>query len=341
MDSNAIDFRLLLEQLPAIVWATDRELRFVYARGAGLIALGLHADEVVGLSLQEYLGRDADAEAALNAHRAALEGVPSVYEDFWQGRAYAVHVEPWREASSGIVGTLAVALDVTEHKRAEEALAGSERELEDFFDSAPIGLNWIGPDGVILYANQAEADLLGYARKDYIGRHIGEFHADADVVVDVLERLRRGETLQAYEARLRARDGSIKHVLISANVRWQDGHFVHSRCFTRDITDRKRMEEARRQADVLQHVANLAHAAAHEINNPLAVVSGYVGLMARTATPEMAPRLDACREAIRRIAQILSEMNSLAQLELARDWPADLPPMLDLRASSEHGDRPR
>jgi PAS domain S-box-containing protein len=338
MDSTTthIDFRLLLEQLPAIVWATDRELRFVYARGAGLVALGLGADEVVGRSLQDYLvaEADADASATLNAHRAALEGVPAVYEDYWQGRAYQVHVEPWRSATNGIVGTLAVALDITDHMRAEEALAGSERELADFFDSAPIGLKWIGPNGVVLYANQAELDLLGYARGEYVGRHIADFHADGDVLDDILARLNRGETLQAYEARLRARDGSIKHVLISANVRWQDGHFVHSRCFTRDITDRRRMEEARQKADLLQHVAGLAHAAAHEINNPLAVVSGHIDLLARRAVPETTPHLDACREAVRRIAEILSTMNSLAQLELARGWPADLPPMLDLRASS-------
>ena len=48
--TKEIDFRLLLEQLPAIVWATDRDLRFVYSRGAGLVALGLGADEVVGLA---------------------------------------------------------------------------------------------------------------------------------------------------------------------------------------------------------------------------------------------------------------------------------------------------
>jgi len=82
MDSTRIDFRLLLEQLPAIVWATDRELRFVYARGAGLIALGLGADEVVGLCLEEYLGRDYDhlllslrrARAAMEARDTELQG---------------------------------------------------------------------------------------------------------------------------------------------------------------------------------------------------------------------------------------------------------------------------
>ena len=66
-----IDFRLLLEQLPAIVWATDLDLRFVYSRGAGLAALGLGADEVVGLSLSDYLGTPDPADPTLAAHLAA------------------------------------------------------------------------------------------------------------------------------------------------------------------------------------------------------------------------------------------------------------------------------
>src|SRR5437879_12376449 len=89
-----IAFRLLLEQLPAIVWATDRDLCFHYARGAGLVALGLGADDVVGLSLSDYLGtRDPD-DPTLAAHRAALHGVPAVYEPRPAGRIQQVPLAP-------------------------------------------------------------------------------------------------------------------------------------------------------------------------------------------------------------------------------------------------------
>jgi PAS domain S-box-containing protein len=329
-----IDFRLLLEQLPAIVWATDRDLRFVYSRGAGLAALGLGADEVVGLSLTDYLGTRDPEDPTLTAHRVALEGVPTVYELAREGRVYQVHVEPWRPGSAGIVGVIGVALDITERARAEAALVRSERVLADFFDSAALGLHWIGPDGTLLRANQADLDLLGYTRAEYVGRRIAEFHVDPEVITDVLHRLARGETVGVCEARLRAKDGSIKHVLISANALREDGRFVHARCFTRDITDQRRVEEARRQTELFEHVASLAHAAAHEINNPLAVIYGQVDLIARTAGPETAPRIEACRVAIARIADIVDRMQSLARLELSRGWPPDLPPMLDLKASS-------
>jgi len=339
--SKEIDFRLLLEQLPAIVWATDRDLRYVYSRGAGLTALGLGADEVVGLSLTDYLGTRDPADPTLAAHYAALGGVPTVYELRQERRVYQVHVEPWRAGSDGIVGVLGVALDITDRARAEEALVRSEHALAEFFENAALGLLWIGPDGVVLRVNQTELDLLGYSRDEYVGRHIAQFHVDPDAIIEILARLVRGETVDAWEARLRAKDGSIKHVLMAANVLRENGRFVHTRCFTRDITDRRRMEEARREADLLQHVASLAHAAAHEINNPLAVINGSVDLIARTVGAEMAPRIEACRESIARIAEILDRMNHLARLQLSQGWPADLPPMLDLKASSAAPASPR
>ncbi len=118
-----------------------------------------------------------------------------------------------------------------------------EQELRDFVENAAIGLHWVGPDGTVLWANDAEMKLLGYTPEEYIGRKIMDFHADADVIAEILQRLSRNEQLQGYEARLRCKDGSIRHVSITSNVYWENGRFVHTRCFTRDITDQKRSEE--------------------------------------------------------------------------------------------------
>ena len=112
----------------------------------------------------------------------------------------------------------------------------------DFFENAAVPLHWVGPDGVILRANQAELDLLGYAREEYVGRNIVEFHADAEVIADILRRLSAGETLRDHPARLRCKDGSIRHVLVNSNVCFEDDKFVHTRCFTSDITERKQAQ---------------------------------------------------------------------------------------------------
>ncbi len=132
--------------------------------------------------------------------------------------------------------------DITERKQAERELQRREAELTDFFENAAIGLHWVGPDGTILRVNQAELDMLGYTRDEYVGRNIGEFHVDQPVVEDILARLQAGEVLQNYEARLRCKDGGTKHVRIDSNVYREHGMFIHTRCFTQDITERKRTE---------------------------------------------------------------------------------------------------
>jgi diguanylate cyclase (GGDEF)-like protein/PAS domain S-box-containing protein len=129
-------------------------------------------------------------------------------------------------------------------------------ELIDFFDNAPVPLHWVAEDGRILWANRAELELLGYSSEEYIGRNIAEFHVDADVIADILRRLSRHETVHNYEARLRRKDESIRHVLITSNVFWENGKFVHTRCFTRDITERKEAEDALR---LDEHSRLLAH----------------------------------------------------------------------------------
>ena len=123
----------------------------------------------------------------------------------------------------------------------------AEGELRDFFENAVEGLHWVGPDGRIIWANRAELDLLGYSPDEYIGHCIREFHADPGIITDIMARLMRNETLKDYEARLRCKDGSIRTVLINSNVMWENGEFVHTRCFTRDITHQRRGEFAESQ----------------------------------------------------------------------------------------------
>ncbi|HKV34654.1 MAG TPA: PAS domain S-box protein, partial [Pyrinomonadaceae bacterium] len=68
--------------------------------------------------------------------------------------------------------------DITRRKQDELALRRSQSELTDFFDNASVGLHWVAADGTILRANQAELDMLGYPREEYVGRNIADFHYD-------------------------------------------------------------------------------------------------------------------------------------------------------------------
>lgn len=168
-----------------------------------------------------------------------------------------------RDQLSGLVNTL--------RKR--------ERELTDFVENGAIGMHWIAADGTILWANKADLDLLGYEREEYVGKHIAEFHVDKEIICDILTRLARNETLQAYEAKLQTKDGAVKHVLITSNVCWEDGQFHHTRCFTRDITERMKAEEAQRQVEAMAQMQALKDRflgiLSHELRTPLNSILGF------------------------------------------------------------------
>ncbi len=129
-------------------------------------------------------------------------------------------------------------VDMTDHKKSEEELRRSQNELADFIENANVGLHWASADGTITWANKAELDLVGYEREEYIGKNIYEFHADRTAIDAIFQKLLNHETVENYEAQVRTKDGSIKHVLISASVLWENDCFVHTRCFTRDVTER-------------------------------------------------------------------------------------------------------
>ena len=122
-------------------------------------------------------------------------------------------------------------------------------DYQDFFENGALALHLVGADGIILQANKAELDLLGYPAEDYIGRHIADFYPDRHVIEDILDRLSRGERIARYPARLRARDGSIKHVEITSSGHFRDGKLINTRCFTVDVTDLERTRTQLRQHD--------------------------------------------------------------------------------------------
>lgn len=138
--------------------------------------------------------------------------------------------------------------------KAVDALHERDRELADLVKNAPVGIHWIAQDGTILWANQQELDLLGYDRQEYIGRNGVDFHVDRKTAEDALHRLGTTRLPGNFAARLRHKDGSLRHVLISSSVHQKDGRFIHGRCFTQDITDRVRAEFAKREYEQLAEV---------------------------------------------------------------------------------------
>ena len=155
-------------------------------------------------------------------------------------------------------------------------------------------------------------------------------------------------------ARVEERDHDLEYRVVTADgrivwildlvrvVRHPDGRVRHLRGVMVDVTQGKRAElaqreggEARRHAAALASVAALANAAAHEINNPLAIIIGNLELVARRedVPSVVAVRTDAMLAAGRRIAGIIGSMRRITRLE---NIPSrgGLPAMLDLERSS-------
>jgi PAS domain S-box-containing protein len=129
-DASEARLRLLLEQLPAMVWTTDNELRYTSASGAGLAAIGRQPDQLVGMSLHDYPQTDKSARAATSAHCRALQGERVTQDMEWAGRTFQACIEPLRDAEGTITGCIGVALDITQRVQAEEALRQVRNELE-------------------------------------------------------------------------------------------------------------------------------------------------------------------------------------------------------------------
>ena len=247
--------RVTLESIGDAVITTDTRARITSMNAVAGELTGWSAEEAAGRPLGDVfriVNEETRAPAPNPVDRALAEGRVVGLANHTlllarDGTARPIDdsAAPIRNRAGTTIGAVLVFRDVTASRRAQERLRRSEQDLSDFFENANVGLHFVDPDGIILRANQTELELLGYERAEYVGRHIAEFHVDQNAIADILRRLAAGETLQHYPARMRCKDGSVKEVLINASVRWEDDRFVHTRCFTLDVTTRRRGEEAR------------------------------------------------------------------------------------------------
>lgn len=122
-------------------------------------------------------------------------------------------------------------------KRENAQLKQRVSELSEFIENASMPLHWVNGDGIIIWANKAELDLLGYTKEEYIGASIYDFHSDQDKITAILHMLANNEKVNDYPATLKCKNGSFKHVIINSSALMKGGEFVHSMCFTKDITE--------------------------------------------------------------------------------------------------------
>jgi len=113
---------LVMHQIPAVLWATDRDGCFTSALGAGLNALGIEPEHLIGTHASEHFGSAGETVSGTSAISSALRGDSASFELAWAGRSFVCSVEPLRAASGDIEGALGLAVDITERKVLETQL---------------------------------------------------------------------------------------------------------------------------------------------------------------------------------------------------------------------------
>ncbi|MCA1609426.1 MAG: PAS domain S-box protein [Acidobacteria bacterium] len=301
-DLTADELRAIFAGALDAIMVTDDEGRYVDTNPAAAELLGIPREAILGRRVSDFCEPGYDVQGAWAQFRRQkhVRGEFRLLRPDGQLKtvefAAVAEIAPGRHVS--------ILRDIGERKRMESELIVRTQELEDFVENAAVALHWVGADGRILWANKAELDMLGYSREEYVGHHISEFHADTHVIEEILDRLARNETLRNHEARLRCKDGSIRNVSIYSNVKFVDGEFVHTRCFTRDITERKAAESELRQAS--RRKDEFLAMLAHELRNPLGAIMNAVQILRTRELTE--PTLEWSREVISRQATHLTRI---------------------------------
>jgi len=114
--------RLLIEQIPVLLWTTDQNLRITSNWGGGLTSSRIRPDEYVGHSVFEFLQCGAADGSPIAEHYGALQGASSTFEYAHKNRILEIRLRPLRASSGEITGCIGVGLDITDRKETEEQI---------------------------------------------------------------------------------------------------------------------------------------------------------------------------------------------------------------------------
>ena len=280
-----------------ISWANRAELRLLgYERGEyiGHPIEEFHADPAVIRDILERLGRHEELhgyEAELRCKDGSTRNVRIHSSVFVQDGKFA--------------HTRCFTLDFTEQKRADEArlrLAAIVESSEDAIISKDL-------NGVVTSWNHSAERMFGYKAEEIIGRSITliippELQQEE---TRILATLRRGERIEHFETVRISKTGERLDVSLTVSpVKDDDGRTIGAAKISRDIRQRKKLEDALRTTEKLAAVGRLASTIAHEVNNPLEAVTNLIYLAKTHGTASDAVRryLSDAEEELNRAADL-------------------------------------
>jgi len=227
---------------------------------------------------------------------------------------------PWTD---GRYVRIQIALDISERKRVEVALRRSEEKYRKLIETTSSGYWELDADEATVDVNQALCNLLGYRRREMLGKTPFAFVDEANAPIFQANIARTASRLnRSYEVELKKRDGSSLYAHFDSTSLFDlHGQISGSFAFVVDLTERVRTEqdllEAKRQADAAsqaksEFLANMSH----EIRTPLNGIQGMIQLMQTTSlNGEQQEYVQIAATSTTRLARLLNDILDLSRIE--------------------------
>jgi PAS domain S-box-containing protein len=303
-------YRGLIESLDSVIALVDGDGRFGYMNEVAARQLGGTVQDFIGRSISELFPPEVAALQLSGIHKIFREGRSHTSENlsFIQGqpRWYRNNLQPIHDEHGTITQVLVNATDIHDLKTLQQELQELNETLEarvkertaqiqDLYDNAPSGYQSVDQNGNIISINQTGLRWLGYTKDELLGRHITTIFPVAIVEANLPVLIRDG-VIRDLEFKITRKDGSRFPVLLNAVAVYdQDGQFIRSRGTLIDITERKRAEDALK--DAIQELeralrvkdeflANMSH----ELRTPLNAIIGLSDSMLEGFTGDLNPK---------------------------------------------------
>jgi two-component system NtrC family sensor kinase len=237
----------------------DKDKRVSLVNQKGCQILGCDEKEIIGKNwFRNCLPKRIRAEVEAGFEKLIAGGIKHmeynenpVLTKSGEERIIAWHNTVIRDGAGGVVATLSSGEDITERKKAEEALRESEARYRAVIEGAHDMIQSISLDGGIIFVNKSWLDTLGYTEAELSGLNLFDIiHPDSQAHCrEMMAEVAKGKPVQGMEATLLTKDGREILVEGDATPRYIGKKVVASQGIFRDVTERKRAEAALRQSE--------------------------------------------------------------------------------------------